>query len=809
MEERIIYKTMEEVLHESMIPYSETVILDRALPKVEDGLKPVQRRILFAMNELGTTPDKPYKKCARVVGDCLGKYHPHGDSSIYQALVRMAQNFNMSCTLVDGQGNFGDIDGNGAAAMRYTECRLTPLSMELMKGMGEPCDEIVKWNCNFDDTLKEPDVLPGKFPNLLVNGAYGIAIGFATNIPTHNLHETIDGAVAYIDKEATTVEGLMKYVKGPDFPTGGIIIAGDELAKAYETGKGKIIIRAKLHYETMAGDKKLIVVDELPYQVNRSTLLQSIVAVRDEKKGQLLGIADVLDESDRNGMRIVIKIKKDYDPKVIADLLFKYTNLQVSFAINMVAIADGKPQTLSLLDIYRYYVDYQRDFIYKRSKCELDKAKKREHIVEGLVVAVNNIDAVVKIIKNSHSTSEAKDGLKAKFSLSDRQAEAILDLRLARLTHLEVNKLEEELKQLRETIKRLSAIIGSKKLQLAVVKSELLEIKKKFKAPRRSEILYSVESYSVKDGEDEIKIEDGVILLTQKQGLKRMTQKNFDRANKSAGESFTLNELHSHVCKTQDGDVVYLFTSQGNCFKVDAKAVEESRWREKGNSLKDLGVELAKNEKVVSAHSFAEELPKGNLIFFTKDGLVKKTAISEYGVSKSSFGAIKLKEGDELIGVEVEKKDHTMMFITQMGMCLNADMSDVPLQLRNSGGVKGIQLNDKDKCVFAKQIPDYGEIVIVTEKGFAKRVIIAQIDVMARYRKGLKIIDLKGTNGKNIKFASYVAEPYDIAFECENGAFIINSEDVSIESRTHAGKLIKKGMGEVLGVYEYINQING
>ncbi len=806
--EEIIFKTMEEVMHESMIPYSEYVILDRALPRVEDGLKPVQRRILFDMNELGMTPDKPYKKCARIVGDCLGKYHPHGDSSVYQALVRLAQPFNMSGTLVDGQGNFGDIDGNGAAAMRYTECRLTPLAMELLKGMGTPEDDIVKWNCNFDDTLKEPDILPGRFPNLLVNGAYGIAIGFATNIPTHNLGETIDAAIAYIDNPKIKLPELMKHLPGPDFPTGGLIIAGDELVRAYETGKGKILIRARIHYENDGPEKKLIVIDELPYQVNRSSLLESIIKVREEKKGTLLGISDVLDESDRNGMRIVIKVKKDFDPRAITDLLFKYTNLQVSFAINMVAIAEGKPLTLSLLKIYDYYVNYQRDFIVRRTRCELDKAKKREHILTGLVIAVKNIDEVVKIIKNSQSTSEAREGLKTRFKLTDRQADAILDLRLARLTHLEVYKLEEELKALRELIVKLTAILGSKKMQMDVVKKELLEIKKTYKTPRRSEILYSVENYTVTDGVEVEKIPDSVIMLSARGSLKRMSEKAFDKANRAMTDSSSTLDFHPLVCRAKAGEQVYLFTNLGNCYRVDVESVPEAKWRERGAAVREVVKEISKQETVVFLHAFGEQVDEQQkLVFFTENGMVKISAAKEYLVAKSCFQAIKLKDGDTLIKAEFLRSDVTMLFITQKGMSLNAEMTDVPVHGRISGGVKGINLNDGDKCIFAGQVEDFGEQILITDKGFAKRIIIGDLDVMARARKGLKVFDLKGATGSAIAFSSFVTQPYDLLIETQEDPVRCNSEDIVIVSRQNAGKAIKKGIG-VRGVYAYNTEIN-
>ncbi|MCH5154961.1 MAG: DNA topoisomerase 4 subunit A, partial [Clostridiales bacterium] len=487
---KVILQTMEDVMRDSMIPYSESVILDRALPRVEDGLKPVQRRILYTMHQLGITPDKPYRKSARIVGDCLGKLHPHGDSSIYQAMVRMAQPFNMGATLVDGHGNFGSVDGDGAAAMRYTEARLTPLALELLRDIDK---NTVKWSWNFDDTIMEPDILPGRFPNLLVNGATGIAVGLATNIPPHNLMEAIDGVIAYIDNSRITLKDMMKIIKGPDFPTGGVVIPTD-LTQAYETGKGKVAIRAKIHIEN-DNDKKIIVIDEIPYGVNKAQLLETIIKVREDKKGVLSGITDVVDESDRVGMRAVIKIKRDSNPKDIINALFKYTNLSVNFSFNMVAIADGKPQLMGLLDIIAYYVNYQREVVLRRTKYELDAAKKREHILEGLVIAVRNIDEVIKIIKASANTTAAKEALRKRFELSEIQAQAILDMRLARLTHLEIFKLEKELEDVRSEIARLESIIASKKLQMELVKSELLSIRKQYKENRKTQIVADAEHY--------------------------------------------------------------------------------------------------------------------------------------------------------------------------------------------------------------------------------------------------------------------------------------------------------------------------
>ena len=803
----IITKTMEEVMHESMIPYSECVILDRALPRVEDGLKPVQRRILFDMMELGLTPDKPYKKCARVVGDCLGKYHPHGDTSVYQALVRLAQPFNMGATLIDGQGNFGDVDGNGAAAMRYTECRLTPLAVEMMKGMGSPQDEIVPWNSNFDDQLKEPALLPGRFPNLLVNGSSGIAIGFATNIPTHNLAETIDAAIKYIDNPKISLSELMKTIKGPDFPTGGYIIAGDGLKQAYETGKGKITIRAKVHIEPGEYEKTNVVIDELPYQVNRAQLLETISKLREEKKGVLLGISDITDESDRHGTRCVIKIKKDCNYKPILDMLFKSTQMAVSYGINMVAIADGKPQTLGLIGILDYYVRYQREYVVKRTKCELDAAKKREHILEGLVIAVNNIDAVVNVIKNSKSTAEARDNLRRKFNLSERQAEAILDLRLARLTHLEVYKLEQELKELRERIQRLTAILGSKKLQMEVVKDEMTEIKKAFKSPRKSTIISSVEDYKVSSEMQQEKTEDCVVMYSVENRLKRMAQKNFGRATKRFGDSSDRSEICSCIAEVKGGDLLYVFDSEGYCHKIDPETLPEGRWRDGGTALKSAIPAAGSDAKIVYMKGIGENMPQGRLLFYTRSGMVKKNDWSEMDVAKSSFQAVKLKDGDSVIGIEEEKPGSTLLIVTRDGICLNADMSDIPTQGRIAAGVRSIQLSEGDECIAAMQVTDEGEVVLISDKSNAKRVPVGQIEPMARYRKGSKIFDLKPSSGKRLIFASYVTVPYTIILDVDDEYLSqFDTEDIVIQNRTTSGKALVRGCLGLEKVYIYKTQ---
>ena len=485
VEENILSVPMEEVMHMSMIPYAEHVIMDRAIPRVEDGMKPVQRRILFTMNELGITPDTPYRKCARIVGDCLGKYHPHGDSSVYDALVRLAQDFSMRGTLVDGHGNFGSVDGDSAAAMRYTEARMTPLAMLMLKDIDK---DTVPFRLNFDDTLKEPDMLPASFPNLLVNGAGGIAVGLATNIPPHNLRESINAVIAQIDNPDITVDELMKIIPAPDFPTGGILLNTPELRTAYETGRGKLLLRAKTHIEDGTAGRKLIVITEIPYQVNKSAMLEKILRLSEEKKAALGCIYDIRDESDRTGMRAVIELRKDADVDKVLAYLFKYSDMQVTFGVNMVAIADGKPRLLSLRRMIRYYIRHRKNVITARTQYELDKAKARAHILEGLMIAVDNLDEVIQLIRKSENPKAAKAGLMERFGLTEIQAQAILDMRLQRLTGLEILALRKEYAELLKTIAELEAILNNEKKLMNVIKKELQTVADQFGDERRTTI---------------------------------------------------------------------------------------------------------------------------------------------------------------------------------------------------------------------------------------------------------------------------------------------------------------------------------
>ena len=786
----LFFKNLDEVLHESMIPYSEHVIMDRALPRVEDGLKPVQRRILYSMLDLGITPDKPFRKSARIVGDCLGKYHPHGDTSVYDAMVRLAQPFNMNQVLVNGHGNFGSIDGDKAAAMRYTEARLAPLALELLRDLEK---DTVKWSLNFDDTIKEPDTLPGRFPNLLVNGAMGIAVGLATNIPPHNLAEVIDGVVAYIDKPTITLKEIMKYIKAPDFPTGGYILASSEIEQAFATGKGKIIMRAKMHIEGNDTDKRSIVITELPYQINKSVVLQKIASLREEgKHPELNGIADIRDESDRNGLRAVIRIKKDANLKNILNSLLKYTDLQCSFGVNMVAIADGKPKQMGLLDIIKYYVEYQREVVLRRTKYDLERTKERLHILEGLLVAIKNIDEVIKIIKSSSNVSTARQRLRDRFSLSERQAQAILDMKLARLTNLEVNNLQDEIKKNKLLVEELTKIVNSKKAQFDVVKTEILAIKKQYKEDRKSIILKSDDIDLPTDTDKETVVE-GYIGYNVEGNIKFMNKKTYNSAAKEFKETSTLHEIYKIITKTDSEKTAVIFTNKGNCYKVPVKAIPDGRFRDKGAPIVSV-IKCLKDETVCGIFSIDEEMPKGNIVFMTKQGIVKKSPFKEYNVAKSTFQAMKLKDDDEIINVFVESKNTTMLFVTKNGMVLNADKSDVPSQGRISGGVKGINLSDGDYCIFAGEVSEDGEVVVMTNRGFVKRVVISQIDVMARYRKGVKIVTLsEKDNGTELIYADYVKENYVVVGRDENANLYGRDTDVCpIESRTGKGKLIEK-----------------
>ena len=774
----------EEVMHNSMLPYSENVILDRALPRVEDGLKPVQRRILYAMHEMGLTPDKPYKKSARIVGDCLGKYHPHGDSSVYGAMVRMAQPFSMRMKLVDGHGNFGSADGDPPAAMRYTEARMSPLALELLRDLDK---DTVTWSPNFDDSMEEPNMLPGRFPNLLVNGASGIAVGLATNIPPHNMGEAIDAVVAVIDDPKITTAELLKVIHGPDFPTGGFIIPVDSMESIYETGKGKLKLRARLHVEEEGG-RKNIVITEMPYQVSKADVLRSIAKLRDENKELLGGISEIVDESDKTGMRAVIKLKRDTDAGKIVSFLMKKTNLELGYSVNMVAIAGGKPEQMGLKDILTYYVAYQRDVIVRRTAFDLKAAKQRAEIVRGLLIAIRNIDEVIRIIKSSESTPKAKIALRERFDLTEDQAQAIVDMRLKALTHLEVGRLEEELAELEKRIAYLSAVLASPRRQYGVIKDEILQIKKAMNSARVSVILDGGEGDKVElpTAEEAVSYRDGVLVRGSEGTLRFMSQKNYSALVKDMAS--VKGELPKEAVAVNNKGWIYVFTDRGNIARLDVTDIAERKWKDKGMNLSQFNHELHPDEKAVKL-MFFPSTPVGELVFFTRGGVVKRSDWNDFTSMRAPGPAIILQEGDRLINVENVDDDMNVLEVTDGGLCLVYRVTEIPVQGRKAAGVRGVKLGDGDAVAFGGQIDDEGEIIVMTDAGYLKRVIASTIDPGSRYLKGVKIVEL---DRSKVVYIGTVKMPYDLAVNSGAETFRINTEDIRLDTRTTKGKQMFK-----------------
>lgn len=728
---RIIESSMETVMHDAMMPYSEYVILERALPRVEDGLKPVQRRILYAMNELGNTPDKPYKKCARIVGECLGKYHPHGDTSVYDALVRLAQSFNMGTTLVEGQGNYGSADGDGAAAMRYTEARLAPIAMEMLADLDK---DTVTFSSNFDDTLKEPDTLPGRFPNLLVNGATGIAIGLATNIPTHNITEVINGAVALIEakiqRKKITLEKLMEYIPAPDFPTGGEIIP-TEIVQAYTTGKGKITIRAKFHIER-EGDKRNIVFTEFPYQVSKQEVLKKISDYKDEKKEPYTQINEVVDESDRNGIRAVIKLKKGADIADLIKIMFKQTALSKNFNFNMVAIADGKPRLMGLIEMLNYYVEYQRKVIKNRSMFELKKAQETEEILQGLLIAINNIDEVIRIIKKANGITDARSTLRVRFTLTERQANAILEMRLRRLTALEVNDLKQQIADIKVKIAELKAIVESEKRQYEVVIKELNTIKNKYRQPRRSTITTDAELCFTEVNELQNKVTQGVLVLRNNGTINYITNRSISQSSKDVS-SFTFSSSVKDVVPATSDMVLYCFTDKGNYLRIYCDDLKESKLRDAGVSVKKLCRDASDSERIVKVFAVADEENETRTIAtFTSSGAVRYTSLSEFNNVKVTYGqAIKLKDDSEYVVSVQEIEDKNVFLVSKKGKVVKTSGSDFIVKGRLTQGTGCMKVEDKDDCViYAGFIDDYSDLLYITESGYVKRVFASEIPLV-------------------------------------------------------------------------------
>ena len=789
--------TVEDVMSTSMLPYSEYVIMDRALPRVEDGLKPVQRRILYDMIELGLTPDKPFKKSARVVGDTLGKFHPHGDSSVYGAMVRMAQDFVMGERLVEGQGNFGSIDGDSAAAMRYTEVRLTPLALELMQDLDK---DTVSFSFNFDDTLKEPDYLTGRFPNLFVNGASGIAVGLATNIPTHNLGEMIDGCVAYIDNPNISLTEMLNIIKGPDFPTGGMVCTGKDMEEAYATGRGKVTMRAVFHTEDDKNGNTNIVITELPYQVNKAEFLKSVGDLKMKMKDELADICDITDESDKSGIRAVITVKKEGDVDNIIALLLKHTDMQLNFNYNVVAIADGSPKQLGLLAYLNYYIKFQNDIIVRRTKFDLERAKARAHIVEGLCVAIANIDEVVRIIKTSSSVADAKTKLMQRFNLTDIQTQAILDMRLSRLTSLEVEKLQEELKELHKTIEELTAILGSKARQMTVIKRELKEIKAKYATPRKTQIVTSFDDYIVTPIEKLLDTECAVAVTNDGLRLKTLDIKQIQNASPNYNYD-NINALHRAIVHTSMNSKVYAFTNYGNFFSVAVRDIPNSKFSTKGTAFSEIA-HAETQEKIVGLFAEQDFEENTELIFCTQDGYIKRSPASEYATLKTGSVALKLKDFDRVVSVQINDNLPSILMVSSEGMAVNVEYKTVPVTKRNSGGVIGMSLNEKDKVIFASQVNTLDRVLVVTPEGNGKKFSLNELQISARNRKGLKIV-----TGKEKVFA--IISPIvtgEVVLQDKAKIYAVDVNNITIQTRTSAGKpLVAKTKLDLKDVGLYLN----
>jgi len=746
---RILEINMEDVMHNSMMPYAEHVILERALPRVEDGLKPVQRRILYTMMELGTTPDKPHRKCARIVGDCLGKYHPHGDSSVYGALVHMAQDFSMRCTMVDGHGNFGSIDGDGAAAMRYTEARMTPLAMEMLRDIEK---DTVPFRLNFDDTLKEPDMIPARFPNLLVNGANGIAVGLATNIPTHNLGEAIRAVLAQMDDPDISLDDLMKILPGPDFPTGGVLVDNEEIRRGYETGRSKLTLRARVHVEDGTAGRKLLVITEIPYQINKSAMLEKILKLSEEKKAALGGIYDIRDESDRTGMRAVVELKRDVDPQRVLAYLYKYSDLQVTFGVNMVAIAGGKPVLLNLKQLIAHYVDYQKQVVTRRTEYELRQAKARAHILEGLMIALDNLDEVIALIRASKSPKEARIGLMERFSLTEVQAQAILDMRLQRLTNLEVEALRKEYADVLKLISRLEGILKNEKKLREVIRKEMETIAEQYSDERRT-TLEKPDDAPVELPDNTPVAEDAVVIFTRGGYLKRVSPAQLKRTPLPAVEESEPDSARFQLTTTT-AETLYIFTNLGNCYPVSVGKLAEIRPRDRGQLLSGVLAGLEEGEQallMITADSAGlKAMP--DFLFVTKKGMIKRTAAAEYDVRSRKYPALSLKKGDALLDIKPAPTQDDILLVSRDGMSIRFPLAGVPAQGRIASGVKAMSVEATDEVIWFSQLSEKDEVILFSERGWAKRIPQLDFESQNRGGKGVRCFyfNKNGSNGRVI-----------------------------------------------------------
>lgn len=775
----------------SFIDYAMSVIVARAIPDVRDGLKPVHRRILYSMYDSGMTPDKPYKKSARIVGDVLGKYHPHGDSSVYDALVRMAQNFSTRYLLVDGHGNFGSVDGDAAAAMRYTESRLSPIAMELLRDLNK---DTVDFGPNYDENEQEPKVLPARFPNLLVNGSSGIAVGMATNIPPHNLREVIDGVIMMIDNPDVTVGELMNVIKGPDFPTGGIILGRDGIRKAFETGRGSIMVRATTAFEEMSGGKTRIVVNEIPYQQNKARLIEKIAELTREKK--IDGITDLRDESDRNGMRMVIELRRDVRPQVVLNNLFKQTGLQSSFGVINLALVNGEPKVLNLRQTLYHYLEHQREVVRRRTQFDLNKAEARAHILEGLRIALDHLDEVIALIRGSANTEAAREGLMTHFSLSHEQAQAILDMRLQRLTGLEREKIENEYNELMTLIAELRAILGNEQLLLDVIRKELLEVREKFGDERRTRIVAAEGEIS---DEDLIPVQDVVVTITHAGYIKRIPLSAY-HSQRRGGRGMTMmgtreEDFVEHLYITSSHHYLLFFTNRGRMYALKAYELPEFSRQAKGIPVINL-LQIDQGEKisaVIPVRSL-DSVDVGELCLFfaTRQGIVKKTPLVDYSnIRKNGIIAINLREDDEVIGVKLTDGKKKIIMATRQGLSIQFPETDVRSMGRGATGVKGIQLNNNDIVIAMDVAEDNHEVLVVTSRGYGKKTPVDDYRSQTRGGKGIKTLNVTQKNGEVVALRMVQQDDHLMIITSAGIAIRIRVAEISTQSRNTQGvKLI-------------------
>lgn len=788
---------LESEMKKSFIAYAMAVNVSRAIPDVRDGLKPVHRRILFDMNELGLTSDKPYRKCALIVGDVLGKYHPHGDSSVYDALVRLAQDFSIRCTLVDGHGNFGSVDGDPPAAYRYTEARLSKIANEMIRDIDK---NTVDFYPNFDDTREQPTVLPARYPNLLVNGSDGIAVGMATSIPPHNLGEVIDGTVALLDDPDIDIEQLMEYIPAPDYPTGALIMGRSGIKKAYRTGRGNAIIRSRVEIEESHNGKSRLIVTEIPYQVNKANLIMAIADLVKQKKVE--GISDIHEQSDRDGMRIVIEVKKDVNPQVVLNLLYKHTQLQISNSMIMLALVDGTPKICNLKEILEAYVKHQKSVVTRRTQYDLDKALEREHIVKGLVIAQANIDEVVAIIRSSPDRQTSAARLMERFDLSDKQTNAILDMRLHRLNQLAVHELQEELDELEKEIADYRDILATPQRVVDIIKTELLEIKDKYNDPRRSEISYD---YSDIDIEDLIEQEDIVVSITHNGYIKRMSTDEYKvqrrggvgvSAHKTKEEDFVEN-----VLATNTHEDILFFTNKGKVYRCRGYQIPEAGKNSKGRAIVNL-LNLEAGE-TVNAYVPVPKGSEGYLMMATKHGLIKKTKLEEFvRIQSNGKIAISLVDGDELIGVQLTKGGQDILMASSGGKCIRFSEDDVRPTGRTSQGVRSIRLDDGEQVVDMTIVKDGCEALTITQNGYGKRTDISEYRRQGRAGGGVKVGALNDKTGGVVNLKLVDPENDDVIIISDNGVIIrVRAGEISKMSRNTQGvkvMRIKDGNSKVV-----------